>query len=68
MIIDFHVHIWEQEMLSPGYKEYLNNFTEITRTNNNEYRADPNRLIEDMDEAETPAWQRQEYTPPSCML
>lgn len=52
MIIDFHTHIWEKNMLSLGYKEYLNYFTEMTRSDNKIYRADPNKLIEDMENAE----------------
>ena len=52
MIIDFHTHIWTKKMVSPGYKEYLSNFTEIAQSNINVYEADPNKLVEDMEEAE----------------
>ncbi|MHA1380497.1 MAG: amidohydrolase family protein [Candidatus Helarchaeota archaeon] len=53
MIIDFHVHVWEQKMVSKGYKEYLNNFTQILRPENisNNYSADPHTLVTDLDEA-----------------
>jgi len=49
MIIDFHTHIWTKKMVSPGYKEYLSNFTEIAQSNINVYEADPNKLIENME-------------------
>lgn len=52
MFIDFHTHIWTKEMVSPGYKKYLNNFSEIAHIENNQYKADPNTLIEDLDDAE----------------
>ena len=52
MIIDFHTHIWTEEMVSPGYKKYLNNFSEMAHVDNNQYKADPNNLIVDLDEAE----------------
>jgi predicted TIM-barrel fold metal-dependent hydrolase len=54
MIIDFHVHLWEQEMVSQGFKEYLNGFSKLLRleTDKSNYEADPYRLINDLMEAE----------------
>ncbi|MHA1341776.1 MAG: amidohydrolase family protein [Candidatus Helarchaeota archaeon] len=54
MIIDFHVHIWEEKMLSQGFKKYLYNFTQLLRpeNKNNNYSAEPYKLINALEEAE----------------
>ena len=50
MIIDFHVHVWEQKMVTAGFKEYLYNFTQLVRPENQDYNypAEPNKLVREL--------------------